>query len=489
MKYINKILVGLFAAGMLAGCSESFLEKEPTKDMTPDQIADAAKQNPNVGNALLAGVYTLTFDSGTGGTSGHTDFGQKSIDITTDMISGDMALKSNSYNKFQEVSQMIGHLRTTTRSYMLWRYYYRIIKSANDIIDSFGGDAKIPTDEEAVKLWGQAMGLRGYAYFYLANLYTNLERADMPCVPVYRTAKTNVASSKSTLKEVLTQAESDLQNAVTALDGFTRANSSQLDKDVAKAYLAYTKLTLGVIGDATKFAEAATVSQSVLDTWSSKLMTKEQITESGFNSVDNVQGWMWAFDITKANTNKLVTFWSHIDIYTYGYAYIGNYKMIDEGLYASIPATDARKAQFGANLAPTGKFYDAARTNGADKTWENDIFFLRVADVLLVNAEANARAGATAAAQASLKILLDERDTNSAALLAKAGQDLLNEIDKQIRIESWGEGKSLLAMKRFKRSHTRGSNHLDYPGVTYSWDSEETTIQIPDNEELNNPNL
>ena len=488
MKYINKVLVGLFAAGMLTGCSESFLEKEPTKDMTPEQIADAAKKNPNVGNALLAGVYTLTFDSGTGGTSGHTDFGQKSIDITTDMISGDMALKSNSYNKFQEVSQMIGHLRTENRSYMLWRYYYRIVKSANDVIDSFGGDAAIPADDQAKELWGQAMGLRGYAYFYLANLYTNLESADMPCVPIY-TANASAGAKKSSLKEVLTQAENDLQKSADALASFTRANRSQLNSDIANAYLAYTKLTLGVIGDNAKFAEAAAVSKTVLDTWSSKLMTKEQITESGFNSVANVEGWMWAFDITKSNTNKLVTFWSHIDIYTYGYAYIGNYKMIDEGLYASIPATDARRAQFDANLAPTGKFYDAGRAKGGDRTWENDIFFLRVADMLLVNAEANARAGADAAAQASLKVLLDERDSDNAALVAKTGQDLLNEIDKQIRIESWGEGKSLLAMKRFKRSHTRGANHLDYPGKTYSWNSVETTIQIPDNEELNNPNL
>ena len=48
-----------------------------------------------LGQAL--GTYSTTFAWKTGGTTNHDDFGQKSIDITTDLMSGDLAMSGETY--------------------------------------------------------------------------------------------------------------------------------------------------------------------------------------------------------------------------------------------------------------------------------------------------------------------------------------------------------------------------------------------------------
>ncbi|HEU4610273.1 MAG TPA: hypothetical protein VFS31_19270, partial [Chitinophagaceae bacterium] len=70
-----------------------------------------------------------------------------------------------------------------------------------------------------------------------------------------------------------------------------------------------------------------------------------------------------------------------------------------------------------------------------------------------------------------------------------SGQDLLNEIYLQSRIELWGEGKSYLAMKRNKATITRGTNHLYEAGNSFQYNDPRLTFVIPQAEVLNNPNL
>ena len=53
----------------------------------------------------------------------------------------------------------------------------------------------------------------------------------------------------------------------------------------------------------------------------------------------------------------------------------------------------------------------------------------------------------------------------------------------------WGEGKSYLAMKRLKKTITRGPNWLDYAGQSFNYNDERLTFEIPEIEILNNPNI
>ena len=86
-----------------------------------------------------------------------------------------------------------------------------------------------------------------------------------------------------------------------------------------------------------------------------------------------------------------------------------------------------------------------------------------------------------------LKDLLSQRLDDVTYLDALSGQALLDEIYLQTRIELWGEGKSYLALKRFKETVVRGSNHLSYVGEAIPYDDERLTFEIPEAEILYNP--
>ena len=102
-----------------------------------------------MGQAL--GTYSTTFAMSTGGVGGHDDFGQKAVDIATDLMSGDMVIMMKGYGWFEMAGDLTCSTRTASQfSYQFWRYYYRLIKAANEIIDAAGGDEAKPTGENGV---------------------------------------------------------------------------------------------------------------------------------------------------------------------------------------------------------------------------------------------------------------------------------------------------------------------------------------------------
>lgn len=485
MKNYTKIILALFVILGMASCSESFLEREPSGDITAEQIQEASRTNPDISKAMVSGIYSLTFAFGTGGDGGHDDFGQKSIDICMDLMSGDMALGGKRYGWFSDVAQLQDMRSPDTRPLMNWTYYYTIIKSANEVIDGLGGE--MPADDMNKAFYGQAKTLRAYSYFYLANLFANPNNKSDLCVPVYKTQLTTEALPQSTVSEVLAFVIEDLEEAVTALDGYDRGESkTEINKYIAEGYLAYAYLTNG------DYAKAASAASDVIDNGGFPFMTATEITETGFNSV-SIPGWMWAIDLTIDNSPALPTFWGMVDIFTYSYAGVGDHKGMDDGLWATIPDTDIRKQQFvnafgDGGLLPIWKFYDNGRTVFGNRTWDNDEVYMRVAEMYLIKAEALARGGNDAGAKTALLELITDRDPAAPERVgALSGQALLDEIYFQWRVEMWGEGKSLLAMKRFKATMTRGTNHVDLAGETYSYDDSRMMYEIPENEINNNP--
>lgn len=486
MKNYAKIFVALFVILGMASCSEDFLEREPSGQITAEQIQEASKTNPDISKAMVSGIYSLTFAFGTGGDGGHDDFGQKSIDICMDMMSGDMALGGKRYGWFSDVAQLQAMRSPDARALMNWTYYYTIIKSANEVIDGLGGTDAEPTDDLNRAFMGQAKTLRAYAYFYLANLYAHPNMSD-PCVPIYDTQLTTEARPRSTVQEVLDFVISDLEDAVGYLDGYDRGSSkTEINQYVAEGYLAYAYLHAG------RYSEAAAAAINVINNGGFPLMTATEITETGFNNV-SIPGWMWAIDLTIDNSPALPTFWGMVDIFTYSYAGVGDHKGMDDGLWATIPDTDIRKQQFvdafgDGGLLPIWKFYDNGRTVFGNRTWDNDEVYMRVAEMYLIAAEAYARASNETDAKEVLIALVADRDAAAPDRInGLSGQALLDEIYFQWRVEMWGEGKSLLAMKRFNATMTRGTNHVDLAGETYSYNDSRMIYEIPENELNNNP--
>ncbi len=490
---MKNIFKGLAAVSLLflGSCGKDFLEVKPTEFISSEQITEASKLNPDLQNANISGIYANMYTPGTGGTNlAHDDFGQRGYDIYTDMLCADMAHYKVNYGWYTGISRLQSTVDyTSTDNYKPWRYYYRIIRGANTVIDGLGGNDAVLADDASKYIMGQAKAMRAYGYFYLANLFANKYDPTMAILPIYVNT-TDPNQPLSTTQEVYDLIVKDLNESITLLDGFTRAAKNEVDKTVAQTLLAYAYASMG------DWANSALMSDAVIQSGAYTIMDIDEAV-GGFNDV-NTPGWIWGVDLTTEIGLDLVSWWGQVDIFTYSYAAVGNTKTMDEGLYSKIPANDIRKSQFlnvpGHNyyLTPYNKFYAPERKVFTQRTILTDYVYLRVSEMYLLNAEANAHSGSEATAKERLKDLLSNRFADAADYAyvdGLTGQALLDEIYLQTRIELWGEGKSYLAMKRNHATVTRGPNHFYLAGQSFSYDDDRLTFEIPQSEVQNNPNI
>lgn len=499
-KIIKLTLLGVFVA-IVYSCNDDIIRNDgvtgssqPTEFITDAQLSDGSITNPDITAAFVNGVYSQMITTGIGGSNSQTDFGQKANDIFTDMLSGDMALSQSNYGWYNSVADFRTSLDFTFgRNRIVWRYYYRIIRSANTIISTLGGNDNIPETDENKFSMGQAKTLRAYAYFYLTQFFQKEYVASEMILPIY-IASTGSNVGKSSAQEVYELMEKDLTEAISLLNGFNRYAKNEINQDIAKAFLAYV---LGAKGG--RDAEIATLTQEIISTGNYTMLSSNEVVATsggvnGFNDV-NSPSWMWGIDIVPSNGLGLVSWWGQIDAWSYSYGWAGDYKAMDDILYNAIPANDIRKGQFYGNstsgryLQPLYKFKASDAIGSAPRPITSDYVYMRIEEMYLLNAEANARAGNDGAARASLKALMERRLPDASYLNGLSGQALKNEIYLQTRIELWGEGKSFLAMKRNKATVIRGSNHVFSAGVSVPYNDERMQFEIPLDEIQNNPFL
>jgi len=482
MKKILTFSILSAVAFNLTACKKDFLNTSPT------EVVSTAPAD-----VRLNGLYLMTYQTGTGGTSGHTDFGQKNVDICTDMLCGDMALLATNYGQYQDVANLKATQQPSDNyNYIPWRYYYRLIYEANKSIAELAS----PKNNSEKYTLAQFRALRGYAYFYLMQIFTTKYEPNSRTnsIPLYTTADI-VSKPRVKQSEVYAQIINDLEFAVTNLAGFTRSKKGMIDKYVAEGLLAYT---YAAMGNNQKVAELA---QDIVSNSGYPLTTREQIfydtntkKGGGFNDVET-KSWMWGVDLITENSFDLKSWWGMIDIYTYSYAWAGDGKAMDDKLYAQIRTNDIRKKQFNRDLLPSNKFFAPDRVIGGQRKISTDYIYMRVDEFYLLAAEALAKLGQDAQAKTIYKKLLKLRypeataTTDIAYVDALTNAQLQDDIYLNTRIELWGEGKSYFAMKRNHKTIERGSNHVEEKNTTFSYDNPRLTFAIPQNESINNLNL
>ncbi|MCI2229781.1 RagB/SusD family nutrient uptake outer membrane protein [Polaribacter sp. MSW13] len=467
-------------------CDEEFLERSPTSFINLDDTGTSGQLNPAILDATLNGVYSMMINTGTGGTTSHEDFGQKGYDIMNDFLSGDLALTSNAYNRYASFVNLQATVDYAHNSnYMPWRYYYRVIRSANLVIKSLGGNDIVPDSDGGKHSLGQAKALRAYAYFYLTQMYAPEYDATAEVLPLYKDADDPVQPQAS-MQLVYDFMIEDLTSAISLLNGFVRNSKTKINQDVARALLAYVYASKDE--SASNLLAKGLADQVIASGY--PLMTGAEVT-GGFNNI-STPGWFWGFDITLSNGLDLISWWGQMDVFTYSYQAAGDKKGIDESLYTEIKASDIRKSQFDAanSLQPRGKFYNAARVVEGQRNIEDDYVYMRIAEMYLLSAEMSAKENDPTGARTRLKQLLSQRFTNAADYAyvdGLSGSALLDEVILQTRIELWGEGKSYLSMKRNKQMMTRGSNHVFHAGLSVPYSDDRLTYMIPRAEVQNNP--
>jgi starch-binding outer membrane protein, SusD/RagB family len=485
MKKQNLIIL-LICSGIFVSCKKDFLDTKPNGYFLEPAVRELGAASPSslikVVDPSMAGIYSYMYSYNTAfraaGADRHDDFGQKSIDIATDFMTEDIVQAAHHWFGFDYL--LDDREAAFARTFTNWNFYYKIINDANTIITSI--DPAV-TDAALKAVRGQALSIRAYSLLNLAQLYQQTFKGSesAPGVPVY-TAPAVEGKPRGTLQDVYGQIQADLLEAINLLAGFNRTTKEQINQGVARGILARAYLNME------RWADAA--AQAVLARAGFPLMTAAEYN-NGFSNINNGE-WMWGGDINSTTTTIYASFFSHMDNTTAGYnGALGIYKLIDKKLYDQIPANDERKKAF---KDPSSIAYPAVPPYGSLKFrdpggFEGDYIYMRAAEMYLIEAEAQARAGNNTSAQGALNNLLQTRITGYTPS-GNTGQALINEIILNRRIELWGEGFSLNDYKRWKIGINRvGSNHRSDAQLVIPAGDKRFFFQLPQREMDTNSSL
>jgi hypothetical protein len=433
----------------LVACKKDYLEVSPTNAATEAQIFSKY----SAVSAALSGMYKEMFAFATGGGS-HSDYGQKSYDLSSDLMGNDMVIHSQGYSWYNTTYQYTNWGLATTGQMpdFAWFRYYDQIKQANKLYNNVDGVTDA-TEEQKEEIKGQALGMRAYCYFYLINYYQQTYKGNESSkgIPIYLQDTTG-GKPRGTVADVYAQIISDLTEAETLLDGKTRASKDNIDVSVVRGFRARVALLMEDWATAATYANKARQGYSLMS-------AAEYPQRTSFSTIGNKE-WMWGSTISASEATIYASFFSHMDISTGGYAALGQQKKNTKWLYDQIPAGDVRKTVFQAPGTGTSGSPDYNQLKfqvpDVSNVWQADYLYMRVAEMYLIEAEALARQGQDAQARTVLEELVKTRyPAYSAASFS--GTDLINEILLQRRIELWGEGFSLMDIKRLGQGLDRPS--------------------------------
>ncbi len=459
----------LTAALTLSSCGEDYITVDPTDVATGEQIDDLATKNPDklmiVIDPLLAGMYNYMNQYNTQGSSStvHNDFGLTSFFHLGDVMTDDLAFEVQGSGWFTFDYQFQYRGEQYIRTFMYWNFFYTLINKSNDII------RKIPEGVESAEInaaKGQALAIRGMAYYYLISMYQQTysslpDPATALGVPlIYTPNEGESRLNRVPVAEVYAQAEADLKNGISLLEGFKRKAKTSINKEVAQMLLSRIYLNME------RWQEAADLAHAARTNSDAQLMSLSEIATDGFNNINNKE-WMWGADITGETTTMFASLFSFLCSYDAGYGgAVGQYRKIDARLFSNFSETDARRKQFANPGEKVVITYDTGDRQVPDYTnlkfkkvagWEADYVFMRLSEAYLTEAEALAHLNKNGEAASVLKELMVNRDPswNKTSVT-------VDEVYTQRRLELWGEGFSFFDHLRLKKDIIRnyeGSNH------------------------------
>ncbi len=484
-----KIFTLLLAGSLLTSCGEDFLDEMSSSTVTPDQIAEIAKEDPDkVLSSQLKGCY-MNWNELSGMSRGdindHMSVGFGGIMMLSDAMSNDLSLSLGSGDPWHYDHILDYNAAQYVRPAWPWKFFYTVIKSANDLINVVDES----TANEGMKhILGQAYAFRGISHAYLAQFYqkTYADSKDKLCVPIRLSNNEESILGRATVEQVYAQAEADLLKAVDYLEGYERANKASLDQSVAQGLLSRVYLVMNKWQEAADMAKAARTNYTLNDI--------DDAYNWNYQDADN-QEVMWAFIPSESNKKYYASWasWHSIDGPGYGGVEVGAIQLIDAALYKSMPDTDIRKQLY---VAP-GE--EVAVANGIAPeyanlkfpfvaNWLGNVVYMRVSEMYLNEAEGLLMAGKSAEAAAVMAEFMPNRIEGWTAPAGYTQESIY----KQRRTELWGEGFGFFDCCRLRQDLIRkyeGTNEpvatqVNIPYTSYKWIYQIPQSEINDNEEI-----
>lgn len=480
MKTYTYILCG--AALLVAGaCSWD-------EDLTPQggyaltsQVQETNQAVPSRVNATFNGMYTkLGAPESVFGSGRPDDWGFLMIGFSSDIEAADVVLANSGYNWFSVCGLLSSRNADYANPYVRYAAPYNEIAAANEVINSYPSDTQ---DKEALYRIAQARAIRAFSYLNLAPYFQFGYAAggsSKPCVPIVTETTENFTDNpRATVAQVYELIISDLTYAIENLEGYVRPDKSRIDQKVAyglraRAYLNMQEWALAA-SDAAKAAEGYSPA------------TIQEVSVPFLYDI-NEHNWIWGYDMQTdvALENPYATSSAWLRSFSGdGYAPACQvYSCCNQLLYDKIPASDVRKGWWvNANLESpvlasvnwngvsgnevatleidnvklpflpytNVKFgmFSVGGTNN-DEDWP----FMRVEEMILIQAEGLVKSGQTDAGRQMLEAFVQTyRDPSYSA--DAGGRTLEDEIWFQRRVELWGEGFSNSDTRRLNKPLVR----------------------------------
>lgn len=474
------ILLSAMTAIALCAC-ENYLDAEYNGGtQSGSQINTTVEANPDRINSAVTGMYAkLGTPYAYFGTSSNRadDAAFPAICLSLDLNSGDMTNPQSDYDWFSVAHEFSDRTPNYANPRMRSGLLYNIIYATAEVIQA------VPTDTENPDLKakrGQAKAIRAFAYLnmvpYFQFKYVGNE--DKPSVPIMADEKhpnmDPLNNPRAPMKEMYEFILSDLTDAIADLDGYTRDNKGIIDQQVVYGLRARAYLNME------KWAEAAADADSALHRGVNYTpYAMSELTKPGFYDASD-HNWMWAALIPATLAGEKYATWpSQLGSFS-GNAYTagtGIYRQINKLLYDRIPATDVRRAWWldenqqspylegltwkdevenitysGQDIAaaviadvkePMPKYSNVkfGQRSGVGSAYnDGDWCLMRAEELILLQAEATAKAGDLAKGKAILEDFV--KTYRDPSFVSKAGDAdaFSDEVWFQRRIELWGEG-------------------------------------------------
>lgn len=502
----------LLSAMTFTGCQD--LDTYPEGGtVTTDQKEEIAELNPERAEAGINAIFAqfsqyMPNYTALGNVSRHNDFGYPSIMLFTDANGYDIISDDNGYNWTGNDLTYDDRSYSSNECQITWNDLYNIIFAANNAIASLDPETTEPTIQ---KYLGQALAARAFSYFVLAQLYqfNYVGHESSPCVPLITNETLDEANengaARATVQEIYDQINTDLDTAIQLLESAESAGEQRSDKRYINAAVAYgirarVNLTMQNWQDAVNDAEQAISLSGAVPA------SISEVSEPTFWD-SSESNWMWGIVIEETDdvvSSGIVNWISHMGSLNYGYANYSGGKQINKILYQSIPDTDVRKGwwlneegtspnlndeqsewmvAYGYPIYTQVKFGCYNDVVG-QSTNANDVPLMRIEEMYLIKAEAQAMAGSAAAGKSTLESFIQTYRDPAYTCSANSAADIQEEVYRQRRIELWGEGLNRFDIMRLNKDvDRRGAGYPNATSVYYITAGSDILLwRIPENE-------
>lgn len=447
MKFLKYILPAL--ALSLGSCAKDYLDVAPTEKVSDDAIANANGSSEALLNGIHQMVYMTTFAQPYGS-------GQQSLNYMYDALGDDYFNSNGAYH--MAIYRWTDHRDPNGDiNYYTWMYYYRIILNINKALVAVEGEGNVTLK---ARIQGELHALRAWAYHYLVQLF----------------GKRYVAgSSNDALGVVLRTDGGDFEPKERA----TVAETYKfIDEDIAKAlellrdkprtehknriqYATACGIAARIALSKTDYAKAEEYAQLAISNSGATLQSGNALLD-GFNSLGATE-WMWGYNQNGEQNLYYIGFGA-----TYSYNFNGHNRgirfAINRTLYNKTSPTDVRRKWFVCKDLNDAIPADANPAYFNPTSWEvsgqsikyktvsptatpMDALIMRLGELYYIQAEAEARQGKHAEAQATLFAVMTTRDP-AYQQSTSTGNTLIEEIMDNKRMDLWSEGQRFFDMKR-----------------------------------------